>query len=121
VKETRGWQRSFDEPVELPDGRKLQTLKEAIAWLAQEIPKSEHTMPKVQTAARIDRLAARQRRLRFGSLRRRRDGALREQWHRAVARLRAEARSFLRADADYATPGERHLIVSESPVCRIVF
>jgi len=53
VKETRGWQRSFDEPVELPDGRKLRTLKEAIAWLAKDIPKSEHTMPKVQAAARM--------------------------------------------------------------------
>jgi hypothetical protein len=35
------------------DGRKLQTLQDAIAWLAKEIPKSEHTMPKVQAAARM--------------------------------------------------------------------
>ena len=54
----------------------------------------------------------RQRRLRFGSLRRRRDDALREQWHRAVARLRAAARSPLRIDADHATPGGCHLISS---------
>src|SRR4051794_25542566 len=27
-----GWQRRFDEPVVLPDGRKLKTLAEAIAW-----------------------------------------------------------------------------------------
>jgi len=47
------WSRRFDEPIELPDGRKLRTLKEAIAWLAKEIPKSEHAMPKVQTAARM--------------------------------------------------------------------
>jgi hypothetical protein len=47
------WHRKFDEPIELPDGRKLRTLKEAIAWLAKEIPKSEHTMPKVQAAARM--------------------------------------------------------------------
>lgn len=47
------WSRRFDEPIELPDGRKLRTLKEAIAWLAKEIPKSEHTMPKVQAAARM--------------------------------------------------------------------
>jgi len=38
------WSRRFDELIELPDGRKLRTLKEAIAWLAKEIPKSEHTM-----------------------------------------------------------------------------
>ena len=31
-------------------GRKLRTLKEAIAWLAKEVPPAEHTMPKVQTA-----------------------------------------------------------------------
>jgi hypothetical protein len=47
------WSRRFDEPIELPDGRKLRTLKEAIAWLAKEIPKSEHKTPKVQTAARM--------------------------------------------------------------------
>jgi hypothetical protein len=47
------WHRKFDEPIELPDGRKLRTLKEAIAWLAKDIPKSEHTIPKVQAAARM--------------------------------------------------------------------
>jgi hypothetical protein len=47
------WSNCFDEPIELPDGRKLRTLKEAIAWLAKEIPVSEHTMPKVQAAARM--------------------------------------------------------------------
>ena len=51
MKETRGWQRSFDEPVELPDGRKLRTLKEAIAWLAKEVPPAEHKMKQVQAAA----------------------------------------------------------------------
>jgi hypothetical protein len=47
------WLRRFDEPIELPDGRKLLTLNEAIAFLAKEIPKSEHTLPKVQAAARM--------------------------------------------------------------------
>jgi hypothetical protein len=50
---SKGWSRRFDEPVELPDGGKLRTLKDAIAWLAKEIPKSEHTTPKVQAAARM--------------------------------------------------------------------
>jgi len=45
------WSRHFEEPIELPDGRKLKTLAEAMAWLARETPKSEHTMEKVQTAA----------------------------------------------------------------------
>jgi hypothetical protein len=53
LKALNGWKRKFDEPIELPDGRKLRTLQEAIAWLAKEIPKSEHTTPKVQAAARM--------------------------------------------------------------------
>ena len=43
--------RRFEEPIVLPDGRKLRTLAEAMAWLAKEIPKSEHKMEKMQTAA----------------------------------------------------------------------
>lgn len=45
------WSRRFEEPIELLDSRKLKTLSEAMAWLAKEIPKSEHKMEKVQTAA----------------------------------------------------------------------
>jgi hypothetical protein len=43
--------RRFEESIELPDGRKLKTLAEAMAWLAKGVPKSEHKMEKVQTAA----------------------------------------------------------------------
>jgi len=42
----------------LPDGRKLKTLAETMAWLAKEIPKSEHKMEKVQTAAHLVTRAA---------------------------------------------------------------
>jgi hypothetical protein len=45
------WSRRFDEPITLPDGKKLATLKDAIAWLAKEVPKSEHDMKEVQAAA----------------------------------------------------------------------
>jgi hypothetical protein len=45
------WHRRFDEPIELPGGGKLVTLKDAIAWLAKEIPQSEHLMKEVQAAA----------------------------------------------------------------------
>ena len=31
------WSRRFDEPIILPDGKKLLTLKDAIAWLAKEL------------------------------------------------------------------------------------
>jgi hypothetical protein len=47
-------------PIELPDGRKLKTLAEAMAWLAKEIPKSEK-MEKVQTAAYLVTRAAEHR------------------------------------------------------------
>jgi hypothetical protein len=47
------WSRRFDEPIILPNGKKLLTLKDAIAWLAKEVPKSEHIMHKVQVAARM--------------------------------------------------------------------
>jgi hypothetical protein len=47
----QSWKSKFDEPVELPDGRKLRTLAEAIVWLAKEIPRSEHGLKSVQAAA----------------------------------------------------------------------
>jgi hypothetical protein len=52
------WSRRFDEPIILPNGKKLLTLKDAIAWLAKEIPKSEHGMKQVQAAARCVTQAA---------------------------------------------------------------
>ena len=52
------WSRRFEEPIELPDGRKLKTLAEAMASLAKEIPKSEHKMDKVQAAAHFVTRAA---------------------------------------------------------------
>ena len=41
----RGWKMRFEEPIELPDGRKLKTLAEAMAWLEKEVPKSEALLP----------------------------------------------------------------------------
>jgi hypothetical protein len=55
----KGWHRRFDKPIVLPGGGgKLFTLKHAIAWLANEVPQSEHTMKEVQTAARCVNEAA---------------------------------------------------------------
>ena len=45
------WFRRFDEPIELPDGRKLKTLAEAIAYLAKTVPKAERKHPTVEIAA----------------------------------------------------------------------
>jgi hypothetical protein len=58
VQSRSGWQRKFEEPIELPDGRKLKTLAEAMAWLAKEVPKSEHKTDKVQAAAQFVTRAA---------------------------------------------------------------
>jgi hypothetical protein len=46
-----GWSRRFEEPIELPDGTKLTTLREAIAYLAKTVPKAERNHPKVESAA----------------------------------------------------------------------
>ena len=47
----RGWNWRFIEPIKLPGGGNLFTLEGVIAWLAKEIPQSEHNMKEVQTAA----------------------------------------------------------------------
>jgi hypothetical protein len=49
----RGWQRAFDDPILLPDGTQLKTLREAIAYLAKTVPKAEQNNPKVLTAAEM--------------------------------------------------------------------
>jgi hypothetical protein len=54
----RGWLRKFDEPIETPDGTQLNTLREAVAYLAKTVPKSERNMPAVTTAAEMLTYAA---------------------------------------------------------------
>ena len=49
----RGWQRKFDDPIETPDGTRLNTLREAIAYLAKIVPKSERNMPAITSAAEM--------------------------------------------------------------------
>ena len=53
-----GWQREFDEPFETTDGKQLRTLREAVAYLAKTVPKSERDMPAVTTAAEMLTYAA---------------------------------------------------------------
>jgi hypothetical protein len=48
----KGWQRK------LADGTRLNTLREAVAYLAKTVPKSEHDMPAVTTAAEMLTYAA---------------------------------------------------------------
>lgn len=40
----------FEDPITLP-GKKITTLRDAIAWLAKPVPQSETNMPQVQAAA----------------------------------------------------------------------
>jgi hypothetical protein len=54
----KGWQRKFDDPIEAPDGTRLNTLHEAVAYLAKSVPKSEQNMPAVTTAAEVLTYAA---------------------------------------------------------------
>jgi hypothetical protein len=58
VIENTGWSREFDDPIILPDGTELTTLKEAVAYLAKTVPKTERNMPQVLTAAQILTYAA---------------------------------------------------------------
>jgi hypothetical protein len=45
----RGWQREFEDPIELPDGRVLVTLHDAATYIT-ELPKKESAAPEWQTA-----------------------------------------------------------------------
>ena len=46
----RGWSRKFDEPIPLPRGRALVTLKDAGTYITK-LPKAEHEAPEWQAAA----------------------------------------------------------------------
>jgi hypothetical protein len=54
----KGWSRRFDDPIALPDGAELTTLREAIAYLARTVPKAEQAMPEVLAAAETQTHAA---------------------------------------------------------------
>jgi hypothetical protein len=45
----RGWKRAFDEPIPLPRGRQLVTLRDAGIYILK-LPESEHTVPEWQAA-----------------------------------------------------------------------
>ena len=44
------WSRHFDEPIPLPNGRELVTLKDAGTYITK-LPKAEHEAPEWQAAA----------------------------------------------------------------------
>jgi hypothetical protein len=45
----KGWRRTFDDPIPLPDGRKLVTLHDAATYI-RKLPKREHDAPEWQAA-----------------------------------------------------------------------
>jgi hypothetical protein len=47
---TADWSRKFDEPIPLPRGRQLITLKDAGTTYITKLPKAEHTAPEWQAA-----------------------------------------------------------------------
>jgi hypothetical protein len=45
----KGWSRSFDDPIPLPRGRQLVTLKDAGNYITK-LPRAEHEAPEWQAA-----------------------------------------------------------------------
>ena len=45
----KGWQRPFDDPIPLPRGRQLVTLRDAAEYITK-LPKAEHDAPEWQAA-----------------------------------------------------------------------
>src|SRR5207245_6364619 len=45
----KGWQRRFDEPIPLPKGKKLATLRDAATYITK-LPKAEHDTAEWQAA-----------------------------------------------------------------------
>jgi hypothetical protein len=57
VGDTR-WQRKFEDPIPLPGGRKLVTLRDAADYITS-LPKKESDLPEWQTAIEVLMLVAR--------------------------------------------------------------
>jgi hypothetical protein len=53
-----GWQRKFEDPIPLPNGRQLVTLKDAADYI-MKLPKKESDLPEWQTAIEVLMLVAR--------------------------------------------------------------
>jgi hypothetical protein len=52
------WDQRFTQPIELPDGVKLASLRDAIVHLVKTTPASERGMPVILTAAELITSAA---------------------------------------------------------------
>jgi hypothetical protein len=56
----RGWKRRFNDPIPLPSGRQLNTLKDAADYITR-LPKAEHESPHWQAAIEALIMAAEDR------------------------------------------------------------
>jgi hypothetical protein len=54
----KGWQRKFEDPIPLPNGRQLVTLKDAADYITC-LPKRETDLPEWQTAIEVLMLVSR--------------------------------------------------------------
>jgi hypothetical protein len=54
------WSRKFEDPIELPDGRKMLTLKDAAAYI-MKLPKAEQHLEEWQAATEALLMAAEDR------------------------------------------------------------
>jgi hypothetical protein len=52
-----GWSRQFEDPIILPNGRKLITLRDAATFITK-LPKAEHDLPQWRTAIEVLMLVA---------------------------------------------------------------
>jgi hypothetical protein len=57
-KHSSGWSRKFDEPIPLPGGRKLVTLRDAADYITG-LPKTEPDLPEWQAAIEVLMLVSR--------------------------------------------------------------
>ena len=53
-----GWRRKFEDPIPLPDGRQLVTLRDAADYITS-LPKKESDLPEWQTAIEVLMLVSR--------------------------------------------------------------
>ena len=54
----RGWSRKFEDPILLPNGKRLVTLEDAGNYITK-LPRAEHEAPEWQTAMEVLMLVAR--------------------------------------------------------------
>ena len=54
-----GWQRKFEDPIPLPDGKKLVTLRDAADYITS-LPKKESDLPEWQARSRSLMLCSRE-------------------------------------------------------------